>query len=307
MVSYKCDICDKKFTHKNDCKRHINKKTPCKSKAISKPNLIVSKSLSIVSEIEVYTEGNSEKETHPTHPLTNVNLKCNYCQKTFSRKDNLIRHIKEFCKVVKQEINIPILTEVKDLKVEIMELKKEINQLKEKNINVLRTNNINNGTINNNYITTNINIKINPYGQEDNSHLNDEDYKRIINKGFKSIPELIKLIHFNQDKPENHNIYISNMRDKYTVIYNGKKWELRDRDDTIQELYIDKKDILMDKYEQLEQELPEFTKKKFNRFINDQKSCKVESDVKEGVKLTLYNNRDVIEEIKNVKRMRRTN
>ncbi len=30
MVSYKCDRCNKIFTHKNDYRRHINRKNPCK-------------------------------------------------------------------------------------------------------------------------------------------------------------------------------------------------------------------------------------------------------------------------------------
>jgi hypothetical protein len=38
-------------------------------------------------------------------------------------------------------------------------------------------------------------------------------------------------IHFNKDKPENHNIYISNLRDNHVLIYNGSEWQLRERDD----------------------------------------------------------------------------
>jgi hypothetical protein len=48
------------------------------------------------------------------------------------------------------------------------------------------------------------------------------NYKRILNKGFKSIQEYVNCIHFNSKKPENHNVYISNLRDNYILVYDGR-------------------------------------------------------------------------------------
>ena len=50
------------------------------------------------------------------------------------------------------------------------------------------------------------------------------------------IPHLIEKIHFDPKKPENHNIYISNLKNNYTMVYDGDKWTIRDRDDSIQNL-----------------------------------------------------------------------
>ena len=36
----------------------------------------------------------------------------------------------------------------------------------------------------------------------------------------------------------------------YVMIYEGNKWELRNRKETIEELYIAKKDILVDKFDE---------------------------------------------------------
>ena len=33
MVNYKCSICNRKFNHKGDHKRHINRKNKCKEKS----------------------------------------------------------------------------------------------------------------------------------------------------------------------------------------------------------------------------------------------------------------------------------
>ena len=35
--------------------------------------------------------------------LKSYNYQCNYCNKTFARKDNVYRHIKDSCKVAKQQ------------------------------------------------------------------------------------------------------------------------------------------------------------------------------------------------------------
>ena len=34
-------------------------------------------------------------------------------------------------------------------------------------------------------------------------------------------------IHFNPDKPENHNIYISNLKNGYVMMYDGNKWDTK--------------------------------------------------------------------------------
>jgi hypothetical protein len=41
---------------------------------------------------------------------------------------------------------------------------------------------------------------------------------------------LIEKVHFDVNKPQNHNIYISNLKNKYIMIYDGNKWECKDRE-----------------------------------------------------------------------------
>ena len=54
-----------------------------------------------------------------------------------------------------------------------------------------------------------------------------------------SVPSLIKEVHFNPNVPENHNIYISNIKNKYAMVYDGTRWEIKDQDETIDKLIID--------------------------------------------------------------------
>ena len=108
--------------------------------------------------------------------------------------------------------------------------------------------------------------------QPDLSHLTDKDYLKIMNRGFNSVPKLIEAIHFNPDKPENQNVYIPNIKNKYAMVWNGKKWELNSRENIIDDMYDDNSDLLIDKLEQLK----EFDKKnkilnKFKRFMDQKK------------------------------------
>ena len=56
-----------------------------------------------------------------------------------------------------------------------------------------------------------------------------------MNKGFKSIPKLIQAIHFNPEKPENHNVYIPNIKNSYAMVWNGDKWDLSNQEDILDE------------------------------------------------------------------------
>ena len=111
------------------------------------------------------------------------------------------------------------------------------------------------------------------------------------------IPNLIKRIHFNLQKPENHNIYISNIRNKYIMVYDGIKWDVRNQSDTINDL-IDTNEVVIE--QKLEEwiengrDYPEIMKK-FNRYLEKKEKDDVINKIKEEIKLILYNNRSVID------------
>ena len=45
------------------------------------------------------------------------------------------------------------------------------------------------------------------------------------------------MIHFNPNKPENHNIYIPNMKTGFIMCWNGESWDIRNREDVIDDIY----------------------------------------------------------------------
>jgi len=156
-------------------------------------------------------------------PLTHAHT-CEKCNINFTTRQAKSRHINKSCKN-KNDI-------IDELKKENIEIKNTLNELLKlckihpktlqkinKNlINNINTNNTNNGTINN---TVNI-VK---FGSEDlASILSKSEIFKILNRKLASLEESIKLIHFNNDRPELKNIYITNLKDQYAYSYNGIKF-----------------------------------------------------------------------------------
>ena len=171
-------------------------------------------------------------------------------------------------------------------KKQLSEQNNQINELiKKTGINIGTQNNIQN------------NIKILAFKNTDISHLTDQDYIQCLNRSNMCIPNLIKRIHFDPKKPENHNIYISNIRNKYIMVYDGMKWILHDQSDAIDNL-IDTNEFV------LEQKLEEWLENgknypdimnKFNRYLEKKEKDDVLNKIKEEIKLILYNNRKIID------------
>jgi len=84
-----------------------------------------------------------------------------------------------------------------------------------------------NNTTNN---TVNIqNITLLAYKDTDTSHLTPKDYMHCIREPH-GMTQLIEKIHFNPMKPENRNISMSNLKDKYMMMYDGEQWLMVHKD-----------------------------------------------------------------------------
>lgn len=280
---FECAKCKKTFRFESEYSKHINKKISC--------------------DVEEKKEQLILKRT------------CEFCGKTFTRHNILTSHIATVCGpdriqnnqniqdepvmnknvgslkdiIIKMQSNIENLTnELNDTKSELKEIKD-----KQSNNNYDVKGNLVNGNMNTQNTVNNIHndIKIIAYGKEDLSHITDENYRVILNKGFKSVPQLVEYIHFNENKPENQNIYISNMRDNNVLVFDGKDWLLKERNDILQEMIDEKTDTLNEKFDELIKTLDEGTIKKFNRFLNekDNDNVNVTAKIKKELKLMLYN------------------
>ena len=114
-----------------------------------------------------------------------------------------------------------------------------------------------------------------------------------IKKIFNSIPELTKMIHFDVNKPENHNVYISNMRDNFILIYDGNDWQLKDRSEILDQIIQDKSVILEEKFNETISNLSDYVKNKFKQFLEIKDDDVIINRIKKELKIMLYNNNKI--------------
>jgi hypothetical protein len=235
-----------------------------------------------------------------------VQYTCDNCNKEFNRISNYNTHInrKNKCKKPqpKPEDFEKLKLENKLLRQDFEELKKTINDiLKEKINNNTTINHIINANTNNIQQTANIQnnntIKLNPYRKEDLSHITDQEYNRLLSLGYGSVPSFVKKIHFNDDKPENHNILLTRADCNDIYVYNNEnEWECKDKNIVIEQIISDKTNILYNK--RLDKD--DTKSYKFDNYFasfesEDKKKMK---DVTESVKRVCLTGKDKVMKIK---------
>ena len=155
---------------------------------------------------------------------------CEFCDKVLSTAQNKKQHI-ETCNVKK------LREEQSIQKAHIENILARLNALEEEKRTTQITNNFTN------------NIVLLPYGSN-NISLSAEDVIKLFQKGFKTVPDIIKYIHFNTDHPENHNIYISSIQADHLTIYNGRKWVIVEKDETLGNMHYDTVDVIIKKFDE---------------------------------------------------------
>lgn len=239
MVNYQCQRCGYETFHKSVFKKHLLRKNMCNPKLneIEKHTLL---------KLNGFEEESKEQEIihKKTQKFYDITLKtakihrCEFCDKTFSRKDSLNRHKNKFCKG-----KINVYNQVEELLLSVSKMKEEMNKIKKENQALKKElkNNKSKTIINNNSNIFNAekqtnNIQVNSYGSENIEYITDKIFKNLLAKPISAITKLIELKHFNPNHPENHNVKITNIHDKYAKIYKDKKWLIKHRKDVIEDL-----------------------------------------------------------------------
>ena len=204
---------------------------------------------------------------------------CEFCQMAFSRRDNLIRHETKRCK--KRELSYKDLffDMKKQLEKEKKEFKKQIEILLHK---------VGDTTINNTQ-----NIQLNNYGNEDMSHITDNLKTQLIKGPYGMITKLIEAVHFNDAKPENKNIALTNKKDNRIQIFTGNKWIYKNKSEVLNDLIDGKYFILDTHYDDICNTLDNVNKLRYSKFryYFDEKTNKLFYDLTKECELLLLNNR----------------
>jgi hypothetical protein len=280
MVKHECSNCLKCFNHKSNYDQHLKRKKSC---------LKVDPKIQIIEEIV------------PIVPLMDpeINkLQCCGCFKMFSSKTNRIKHEKFskcFLKPITDENKITKLEEeLKLAKMQIDETNKKLEMIVNANPNI--NNSTNNSTNNSHNNTTNVqnNYTVNMYGKENVSHITDAQLLKILNQGFKSVPAYISLKYFSDAMPENSNVCNTNINSPNILVFNGKKWELKDKKDVIEQMYGCNFDELEEKFHEFKEadKMQEKSAERFSNYITEGYTGAVIDNISKDINKLLYNERD---------------
>ena len=325
MVYYKCIRCGYQTDHKSKMKKHLQRKKICNivlgdysldklcefnfrpinKKSELYPHFILTK-MRIDKEFGNKNEDKmrinhgfgDENEDKIKMSVTKMRIKkdnkknestiCKYCKKTFSSYKNKWRHERYNCKH-KIDKNIPIKipdnfseTAYSNLNVKLLIQKLEE---KDKQINELILRN-----------KTDMKVVL-PYNKTNKCFITDEMISNCMEKQNKCVSEMIKLVHFNNKHPENMNIVIKNMRNKYLMVFTGKDWLCRDRDEMLDQIIKDNKMLMQQKFIEWfdNAKLKDKYKNaldKFKKYLSVSSNQNLIDEVKKELKLMCYNFKD---------------
>lgn len=231
----------------------------------------------IFTHKSVYTK-HCNKKNPCTKIIANEKNVCNICGKEFSSYHSLYAHIKNNVCNKKDNLNI-----TNNMKVDM-------------NID----------TLNNNNLNVDGDVKVVKFGSENLSYISDDLFKQILGRGFRAVEMFIEHSHFNKKHPENHNIYIANIKDEFIVFYDGDKWLINERDIILEDIIYAKSDLLFDKFKQLRGEMTQSDIIKFMRFMNERDNNETMNKLKKDITLRLYNNRKIPQAIRRHMEARQT-
>ena len=289
MALYICRLCNFTTPLKGNYSAHVSSQKHTKAIKMD----------AALKQIEQQNLSKSNKNEHldniPTTKVAEkeeIDFACKYCDKRFSFRQSMNRHIKYTCTKNKDEdlkelvrlMNIQMEQQKQEFNKKIETQAKQIEKLMGK----LEVGNTFNTAIVNN-------IQLLGYRQTDVSHLTDQDYRSCIKRVNHCVKSMIEKVHFNPLKPENMNIYISNIKEKYIMVYDGANWNLANKKDELDRLY-EEKEMMLEEW--LDSNPDEELKQKFLKYLDNKDNDECLNRIKEEIKLMLYNKQTMLQ-IKN--------
>ena len=160
------------------------------------------------------------------------------------------------------------------------EMRKEINKLLDKV-----------GNVTNNY-NTQQNVYINTHGQENLSYITTNYLQNLLKIPYGAVPKLIKDIHFHPEHPENMNIKITNKKLKYAKVWEGNKWNFKDKNQVIENMVEKGFNIIDQQYSNNKEILDKHKNRNFDKFKKqyEENDKKLHKELVKDTEMIVINN-----------------
>jgi len=277
-----CYYCNKKYTRKDNLKRHVNYNCKKRNHLLSEKNKYL----------------NEENNTNSDNSDNNVNNDNSYISDNREHNNN-------------NNKDVNTMNDISKLKKEIEKLKTCIKDMNKSNTIINNIQNIDHSKIDNSQIdnSQNINIivnieNVNSYGKEDLSHIEDKDYKNYLSKFLPGLIKYIEDVHFSDKMPKNRNLCISKLDSRYISMYEKNNWNAKDKDEQLKKIITKKMSILDKKCEELnkngiiEEEIADKFNELFNTYYEGPELTK--QKFKDELEMMIFNNRKKINDYKNL-------
>ena len=225
---FTCNKCNKQFKQKVALNYHLNKKIPCdkviESNKCSHCNKELSKKTKMsihLKNCKVYNEYELKQERKNNHKeLKKLNNRIKEIENKNNLQDDKIEELSD--KIEEQNNKIEKINDInKEQNDKIEELKKEIEILKSKNKKISKDVKVLKKSIKEEKEMKNINVY-------DKIKISKEDRIKYLKSNLNIyelvVEEFIKTYYVNEDKPENHLLYITDMNRNKIKYYDGNKW-----------------------------------------------------------------------------------
>ena len=303
---YECKLCNlythlkTDFTRHNNTKKHINRVKMEEGLGLNIKKTVNNPSVNM----NVNINSPNVNINSPNVNMNNSNYKCKYCFKVFKYRQSRSRHELTFCSktsnsVEQNKISIStdesneaklleyiklIEKENKLITKEKKAMRKEIEKLID-TVGTSTTNNIMNNTINI--------VAPNNFTQENLDYLTGDYLDGLLKIPYGSILNLLRYVHFNPNHPENHNIKIPNRKEKFAVVYNKGKWEIRVKKDVIGDMVETAYNIIDCHYDEVKNTLEFGRKERFTNYqISYDTDNKTRQKIETDVELVILNGND---------------
>ena len=327
-MEYICKFCNKQYKSSHSRSNHyrIYHSHDIVLESVKSKSKVSHESVKSKSKVSQELVENNLKTNQVSVAITK--FFCQYCNNIYKHKQSKYTHEKKCKNHKKNETTDIIINELKKENVEIKNILNNIltqckihpKTLQKINKQLITNGNINNSNINNNTVNNgtinNINnINIVKFGTEDiASILSKSEILQILNRKMCSLEESIKAIHFNDKRPELQNIYITNLKDQYAYIFDGKKFIAGLKSDILGELIDNHVGNIEYSFDEYKDKLPDKTIEVLDKFIDKMNDDESEFKDKEHkikypnfkqfkvniIKLMIYNESENIPNILNV-------